>query len=223
MTAKKGYIPRRDNEFDEFQKNLMARLKADTAKFALSTASNTELTALQTEWESRLAAHNEAQIAAETASVAKDTARTNYEAAIRRQVRQTQSAPTVTDADRADLGLTIRDTQPTAPAAPNRRPVVQVDTSQRLQHELLVTDELTPNSRSKPDGVSHYEIWVKVGGPPPTDESELRFLGIGTTAAFIAKFKGADGGQTAHYWARWVNSRKEKGPWSQTVSATITA
>ncbi len=223
MTTKKGYIPRSDSAFNDFQKNLMSRLKADTAKFALSTASNSELTALQTEWESRLAAHNEAQSVAASASVSKDTARTNYEAAIRRQVRTTQNAPGVTDADRAELGLTIRDTQPTAPAAPNRRPVVQVDTSQRLQHELLVTDELTPTSRSKPEGVSHYEIWVKVGGPPPTDDSELRFLDTGTTATFIAKFKGADAGQTAHYWARWVNTRKEKGPWSQTTSATITA
>jgi hypothetical protein len=50
-----------------------------------------------------------------------------------------------------------------------------------------------------------------------------RFLDTSSTASFVVEYEGADGGKTAHYMLRWVNSRKEKGPWSQTVSATITA
>jgi hypothetical protein len=34
---------------------------------------------------------------------------------------------------------------------------------------------------------------------------------------------GADAGKPAFYMLRWVNPRGERGPWSQTVSATITA
>jgi hypothetical protein len=223
MPKKKDFIPRPDTEFDVFQENLMAQLKGDKTKFALSNESDTELMALQAEWVTRNAAHIEAQSQAAAALVAKDTARAAYEAGLRRQVRKTQNAPAVTDADRAKLRITIRDTTPTAPGAPMTRPVVQVDTSQRRQHELLVTDELTPNSRSKPDDTTHYEVWVKVGDTPPADESELRFVDISSTASLIVKYKGTDAGKTAHYMARWVNSRKEKGPWSQTVSATITA
>ena len=33
----------------------------------------------------------------------------------------------------------------------------------------------------------------------------------------------ADGGQTAHYMLRWVSTSGEKGPWSETASATIGA
>ncbi len=34
---------------------------------------------------------------------------------------------------------------------------------------------------------------------------------------------GEDGGQTAHYMLRWVSTGGEKGPWSETASATIGA
>ena len=32
---------------------------------------------------------------------------------------------------------------------------------------------------------------------------------------------GVDGGQTAHCVLRWVSMTGEKGPWSETASATI--
>ncbi|HEY0405584.1 MAG TPA: hypothetical protein VGC89_07635 [Pyrinomonadaceae bacterium] len=222
MAKSQNYIPRSDAEFDVWQENIMAQLKGDKSKFALSNESDAELSSLQTTWQARNVEHLEAQSKAAAARVAKDAQRGEYEAALRKQVRQTQNAPGVSDADRALLRITIRDTQPTAPAPPSTRPVVQVDTSQRLGHGLDVTDEFTPTSRSKPKGVTYYEVWVKVGDSPPVDESELRFLDTGTTSTFNVKYTGRDAGKTAHYMVRWVNSRKEKGPWSQTVSATIT-
>lgn len=223
MAKKSDFIPGSDADFDVWQENIVAQLKKDKPKFALSNAGETELTTLQAEWDALNAEHLDAQSKALAARVAKDEKRVEYEAALRRQVKVTQSAPGVTDADRAQLRITIRDTQPTAPAAPETRPVVQVDTSQRLRHKLTVTDELTPTSRSKPRGVSYYEVWVKVGDPAPTDASQLRFVDTSTTSAFVVDYEGTDAGKNAHYMVRWVNSRKEKGPWSQTVSATITA
>lgn len=223
MSKKPDYVPRSDADFDLWQGNLLTQLKSDKPRFALSSESETDLTALQDDWQRKNDAHVQAQAAAAAASVAKDDARDAFETALRQQVRQTQSAPGVTDSDRAQLGITIRDTQPTAPAAPTTRPVAQVDTRQRLRHALMVTDEMTPTSRAKPKGVSHYEVWVKVGDAAPVDASQLRFLDTSTTSSFVVDYEGADGGKTAHYMLRWVNSRKQKGPWSQTVSATITA
>lgn len=223
MPKKTDYIPRSDAEFDVWQENIVNQLKSDKDKFSFAKESETELDTLQTEWQARNAAHLAAQSAAAAARVAKDEIRAQYEAALRRQVQMTQNSPGVTDADRAQLRITRRDTQPTAPAAPATRPVAQVDTGQRLRHKLMVTDELTPTSRSKPSGTSYYEVWVKIGGNAPASPDELRFLDTSTTSAFVAEYSGADAGKTAHYMLRWVNSRKEKGPWSQTVSATITA
>ena len=66
-------------------------------------------------------------------------------------------------------------------------------------------------------------IWVKLGGPPPVDPADLNFLALDTATPYVADYPGANGGQMAHYWARWVSSNGEKGPWSDTASATIGA
>ena len=50
---------------------------------------------------------------------------------------------------------------------------------------------------------------------PPTRREKDRW--------YLAEFSGADGGKPAHYMARWVNSRGEKGPWSETLTVTISA
>ena len=67
------------------------------------------------------------------------------------------------------------------------------------------------------------EIWVKVGEPPPSGPSELTFLSLATRTPHVAEFPGTDGGKTAHYMLRWIATTGEKGPWSETASATIGA
>ena len=108
-------------------------------------------------------------------------------------------------------------------AAPTTRPVATIDTTQRMQHTVTFVDELTPASRAKPDGVMGCEIWMKVDGPPPTDPSELKYLATDTRTPYVVEFDGAQAGKIAYYMLRWVSTRGEQGPWSQTVSATITA
>jgi hypothetical protein len=51
----------------------------------------------------------------------------------------------------------------------------------------------------------------------------LDFLAVDTRTPYTAVYDGADGGKTAHYMLRWVNTNGEKGPWSETASATIGA
>ena len=77
------------------------------------------------------------------------------------------------------------------------------------------------------------EVWVKVaapGDPPPSDPTsrlagpgELKFLLLSTRTPAVAEFTGPDGGKTAHYMLRWLSTRGETGPWSETASATIGA
>jgi hypothetical protein len=63
---------------------------------------------------------------------------------------------------------------------------------------------------------------VKIG-TAPTDPSELTYLATDTRTPYTPVYDGADGGKIAHHMLRWVNTRGERGPWSQTVAATITA
>ena len=70
------------------------------------------------------------------------------------------------------------------------------------------------------------EIWVKVlpaGEAAPADSSEFGFVFMDTASPHTVEYHGADGGKMAHYMLRWVKRGGRKGPWSETISATITA
>jgi hypothetical protein len=108
-------------------------------------------------------------------------------------------------------------------APPTTRPVVTVDNSVALRHVIGFTDGATPVRTALPEGVMGAEIWVKIGDPPPVDPSELTFLGTDTRTPYVATYPGADANKVAHYMLRWINTRGEKGPWSETASATIGA
>jgi hypothetical protein len=70
------------------------------------------------------------------------------------------------------------------------------------------------------------EVWVKLvdaDSPAPTDPAALTFLTMTTKPSFRADFKPGEGGKTAVYMARWVNTRGEKGPWSEITTAPVAA
>lgn len=123
--------------------------------------------------------------------------------------------------ERAALGTTVPNREPTPVGPPATRPVLQADTSQRLKTGIAFADEGTPAREAKPARVIGCEAWVKIGGTPPTNMDDRAFLGFDTRTPDTANFDGPQGGQTAHFIGVWVNGKGERGPLSQTVSATI--
>lgn len=97
----------------------------------------------------------------------------------------------------------------------------KIDFSTRLQHTINFFDEGTPNKKAKPEGVHGCEIWAKIGGDAPKDQSELAYLATDTGSPYLKPFTSPDAGKTAYYWLRWVNTKGEQGPWSAPVSAMI--
>ena len=218
------YIPQADGSFDAWQNNFVAYAVANAAALGLDPLTDIPpLTNAQTTWAADYPAHTTAQAAAQSARQAKDAARGAFVGVIRPLVARLQASPDVDDIERQALGITVPDVTPTASAIPTSRPLVTVDTSQRLRHVIRFADELTPTRTAKPDGVMGAEVWVKIGDPAPADPSELTFLALDTRTPYTADYPGTDGNKTAHYMLRWVNTRGEKGPWSETASATIGA
>jgi len=216
------YIPRSDAEFSGWLKNLVTYANANLSELGLTPADITPVQTAGTQLDSLRAASDSMQAQSAAATAAKDAQRSDAEDLVRGLVARIQAHPNVTDVHRNGLGITVRSATRTAVGAPDTKPVGTVDTSQRLQHTINFVDELTPNSRAKPDGVQGCEIWVKVDGGPPVDASELRYLATDTRTPYVAVFEGSQGGKIAHYMLRWVSTRSETGPWSATVSATIT-
>ena len=217
------YIPRGDAEFNGWLANFITYANANLVNLGLVAGDMTPVTTARTTWNSKYPAHIAAAAAAVSAREGKDAARVGVEAAVRPLVRRLQASASVDNSERAALGITVPDKEPSPVGPPTTRPVVTVDASQRLQHTIDFTDETTPTRRAKPAGVIGAEIGVKVDGPPPVDPGELTFLAVDTRAPYTRDYDGAQGSKPAHYMLRWVNSRGETGPWSETATATIGA
>jgi hypothetical protein len=216
------FIPGSDADFNVWMRNFLNYANANPTALGIIADDLTPLQEAATDFETNLDASIAAQASAQGAVRKKDDSRVTLEALLRPFARRLQATATVKDSHRQSLGLNVKSTTRTAAAVPTSRPVATVDTSQRLRHVISFVDEQTPGSRAKPAGVMGCEIWVKVGPTPPLDVSECRYLATDTATPYTAEYDGADGGKIAHYLLRWVNTRGERGPWSQTVSATIT-
>lgn len=215
------WFPTADADIAPWLTNFLTIANANLTGLHLTGAQLMPVQQALDNWHDLYDTHTTSQAAALAARDGKDGGIDAIETALRPVVNQIQANPAVTDPLRHSLGITVRSTTRTAAGVPTTHPVGTVDTSQRLRHTIAFVDELTPSSRAKPDGVSGCEIWVKVGAAP-TDPSELRFLALDTRSPYVAEYDGADAGKTAHYMLRWINTRGERGPWSQTLSGTIT-
>ncbi len=62
---------------------------------------------------------------------------------------------------------------------------------------------------------------LAVGQPTPINPAEYVFIALDTHTPYTLDFPGTDGGKNAHYILRWANGTGARGPWSETVTATI--
>lgn len=216
------YLPGPDADYQAWVTNFVTYANANLAALGLVAADMTPVTTGQTAFNSGFSAHIAAKAAAMAAKQTKDEARAGCTAAIRPLVRRLQASPQVSDAERAALGINVRQ-QPGPIGPPTTAPLVAIECGNRLQHTLRFVDSSTPTRRAKPPGVLGVEIWNKVGTTPPVNEAELRFVAVDTNQPYVLDFDASDGGKTAYYWLRWVNPTGERGPWSEQAAATIAA
>jgi hypothetical protein len=215
------YIPTSDADFDNWLDLFAAYVTANAAALGLTPNDIAPLTAAAAGWDAAFPANETAQAAASAAAISKDHSRATAETVARPLVQQLQASPLVTDAQRQQMKITVRATTRTRASVPATAPMATVDTSRRLQHIIDFRDSASPKSKAKPAGVAGCEIWGKVGSPAPTDISQMAYVATDSGTPYLAEYTGAQAGQMVYYWLRWVNTRGEKGPWSEPVSATI--
>jgi len=227
------YMPRPDGDFTAWANHYYGAVEK---WWSVNGFDDTELKPLKdtlSVWSAAYPAHVSAQQRAEGARQAKDSARAALEKEVRPITNFIQTYFNTSNADRAEMGITVRDTSPSPVPAPTSRPLALVESGQRLMHNLRLVDESTPTRRARPAGVLGAEVWVKlVDADQPADSPILASLGNPATFGFLtmttkptfrADFKPGEGGKTAVYMARWINTRGEKGPWSEIATATVAA
>lgn len=211
------YLPLSDAELVAWMTNFVTYAAANLAALGLTPADMSPVSGTQGNFAATFNANIAARNAAKNAAQAKDVARAGLETQVCIVVHKLQGSTSVTNAQRQSLGITVRSAARTPVGVPASRPMLSVDTSQLLRHTIAFSDETTPASKAKPDGVMGCEIWVKIGGAAPTAPAECTFLGLDTRTPYTTKFDGADAGKTAHYLGRWSNTKDKGGPWSETI------
>lgn len=221
-----NYMPRPDGDFAAWANNYYAAVKKWWDAQGLDPTDLKPLETALAEWQKDYPAHVKAQAAAEGARQAKDVARAALEKEVRPITNFVQGYTKTTDADRATIGITVRDTSKTPSPTPTSAPVVQVESGQRLTHRLRFTDAAAPTRRGKPPGTIGAEVWLALtptGQPPPPLGDSYKFLSVSSRGNLQTDFPSAEAGKTAYYALRWVSTRGEKGPWSEVTSATVAA
>ncbi len=115
----------------------------------------------------------------------------------------------VSDANKADLGLHVHDTQPTPIPPPATYPVLSVVGMGAGLQDLRACDQNTPDKRGKPVGASGLLVYRAVGTAPATDPAQAVFLAFVSRSDFQSTFTSTDAGKTATYFGRWTNGKGE--------------
>ena len=216
-----GRFPSKEAELNNYYQNTTPYLVANAARLKILPDWITALGANFTDWNTNYPASQNPATSTKTIVDRKNLANQNMMSTLR-IIFDDIPESVLTIEDRNTLNLQQRSTTRTAAAVPNTKPVAQVDTSKHLEHTISFSDESTPNSSAKPDGVRGCQIWMKLGSPV-ADVSELQYVATDTASPYVNHFQGVNAGKPVYYWLRWENTRGETGPWSDAVMATIPA
>jgi len=137
------YVPGSDAEFDIWQESLVDNAEQNKTLWGISEDGLAKVKALQTNWVSAFSKASNKQNRTAADVTAKDSARYDYEKAIRPFVAQWLSKnEKVTDSDRTRMGLTVKTGTRTLTPVPTTSPVGTIDFSVRQQHTIRVVGVL---------------------------------------------------------------------------------
>jgi hypothetical protein len=215
------YLPRKDAGFDSVQGAIYAQVALHAAAWLIPEQAVAAIEAGRRRWNSAYSTYLDPAKRTKAVVSEKNDARRAYEAVLRPFVQGwLMHNPWVTGADRRDMSLPVYDRTPTPVAAPKSRPELEIDFSQIARHTLRVRDSES-KSAGRPAHVAGFEIWRRVGGHAQPAIDEMLLIGQATRSPHTLEYASTYRSQPAWYALRWVNTRGEKGPWSEIVSAII--
>ena len=223
MATRSKVLPNAEGELTQYAENFVKQMTDHTAEYQLTAEELKQVQDAVSEWINRADEATTARDAARAATEAKDSARSVLEETLRTRITLIQANPAISEQAKQVAGIRPHKATRTPVPAPHTSPIGSVISSDQLTHTLFISDAATPTRRARPAGVSGCEIYVFVGNEAPADPKAFRMVRFGTRSPEEISFQANDGGKTAHYLLRWMNSKGETGPWSTIISATIPA
>jgi hypothetical protein len=217
------FIPRPDADFDIWQGQFMTGLTpARITAWKITPADQAALVVLQTAWANAWTVAKDKGSHTSAQTVAKDEARTAYEQALRIFVSQwLRSNTLVTDDQRRDLGITVRDSERTPIGIKTNAPLITFDPAVHTVQTVRFGNPDDPHTQAMPAGQKVFlERFV---GDKGLDPAVISFGNAQVVTRFLhtIQYTEADVGKTVYLRACYVNTKGEKGPFSPVLSAVI--
>ena len=215
----RDYIPRNDAHFNDWYDNLLTYVKKMKTQWTyIPPSSITELDAAFLDWDTfyrpTLTPHTPA------VTVAKNEARRRSETVVRNFVQRFLHWPPVTDYDRTNMNIPLRDHIRTP----------HIDVTEMVEFELTLRHirEIMVNfwikgalNHAKPQGYDGAVIvWDVLDAPPETPDMLNRHQMASRTPHSL-EFDETERGRTVYITAAWQNERGFRGQWAEIQSAVI--
>jgi len=134
--------------------------------------------------------------------------------------RRRLTAPPLTAADLASLGLRPHDTTPTPQPVPSSVPEIEAITAVIRELRFRLRD-FGSKHWGKPEHVHGFEFVWMITESRPAHVSHLSNIVTGTRNPVVLMFEEGERGKRVFFAARWVNNTLQPGPWSDIESAII--
>ena len=216
------FIPRKDADFLQWTNNFMNYLGANVRQFGFPDDVYAELTDQHSDFAAKLEVAVNPATRTKLTIQAKTSARKIFEKALRQAVKEyLANNHLVSDEDRDGLGIPIYKTTRTAAPVATDSPDSDSDNSVIGRVSIHFFEKGSSHKKAKPAGQHGAEIAWIVSDTPPTRWDELLHSNIDTNSPFTLSFEHDQRGKTLYFALRWENTRGEKGPWSEILSAII--
>ncbi|MDR3181153.1 MAG: hypothetical protein LBT61_04405 [Prevotellaceae bacterium] len=218
----KDYIPSTDAAFNVWQRNLINKAEAAAALLGITADTIAALRIKESRWEVAFAAAENPQFRTKLAIREKQEARKDHEATLRSfNNSYLIHNPAMTDVMREDFGLPIHKTTRTPSPVATTYPDFDIDSSTIRRLTIHFYNQGQEKSKAKPAGQHGAEIRWAISDVPVVDVADLIHSSFDTHTPFTLEFEGHERGKTVYFCLCWENTRGEKGPWSEIVSAII--
>lgn len=220
--SNKDFIPEKDRNFLAWIINFLLQLNGLVSRIGFPTSEFQLLGTLRDDFSTKLALAESPATRTPVAVKNKNDARKKLEKTVRQDIKEyINYNHSITDGEREALGLPVYKTTRTPSQVATEPPDYEIETSviRRLIIHFFRLGHR--HSNAKPLGQQGAEIRWTILDHPPTSIDELIHSSFDTHTPFILDFDENQRGKTVYFCLRWENTRGEKGPWSEIISAII--
>lgn len=220
MALTTGFLPNRDAALLAWSLNFSTKISAGAVSYGLTTAQATAYAALHAAYGSALAACAPGE-RSKSLVATKNTARTALKTQARLLALLVQGTASVTNAQKLDLGLTVRQAPSPVPP-PAFAPALDIVSVNGRTVNIRLHDSTDASRRGKPAGVFGAAVFSFVGATPPDSTTEWTFEGnMGRTLVSVVFPDSVAAGAKVWLAAFWFNGSKESGPTCAPVSTNV--